>query len=250
MGFQTGWRALLSTPDPGRDITVATFNVRQGDELEAGPRELMVEWGADVAAFQECGFRFAEAIRGMEDWHTWTGQTQCLVSRFPILDTRVMPRDVIESAGGSGLVVSHQLQGRDGPFWITHVHLETPRAGINLIRRGSLLRGIDVLRRDSFLREIEHRQARAFAASRGGPHIVVGDFNTPSESRIYRSEWRGWTNAFSGAGFGLGGTRLNGWFRARIDHVVVDDGWMVVDAWLGQDVGSDHLPMVATVRRR
>ncbi len=250
MGFQTGWRALLTTPEPGRDLTVATFNIRGGNELALGPRELMVEWGADVAAFQECGFRFAEAIRGMEDWHTWTGQTQCLVSRFPVLDTRLMPRDVIESAGGSGLVASHLLDGDEGPFWLTHVHLETPRAGLSLIRRGSLWQGIDVVRRDSFLREVEHRQARGFAAGQDGPHIVVGDFNTPPESRIYRTQWDGWTNAFSRIGFGMGGTRLNGWIRARIDHVLVDDAWKVVDARLGEDVGSDHLPMIATVRRR
>jgi endonuclease/exonuclease/phosphatase (EEP) superfamily protein YafD len=52
------------------------------------------------------------------------------------------------------------------------------------------------------------------------------------------------------AGFGLGGTRLNGWFRVRIDHVVVDDSWEVLDARLGEDVGSDHLPLVATIGRR
>jgi endonuclease/exonuclease/phosphatase (EEP) superfamily protein YafD len=79
---------------------------------------------------------------------------------------------------------------------------------------------------------------------------VLGDFNTPAESRIHRSEWRGWTNAFSVAGFGLGGTRLNGWFRVRIDHVMVDDSWEVLDARLGEDVGSDHLPMLATIGRR
>jgi endonuclease/exonuclease/phosphatase family metal-dependent hydrolase len=172
------------------------------------------------------------------------------VSGLPLLETRVMDREVIERAGGSGLVVSHQLQGRDGPFWITNVHLDTPRAGLNLIRRGSVIEGIRVIRRDSFIREIEHRQARAFALEERGPHIVLGDFNTPTESRIYRGEWRGWTNAFSVAGFGLGGTRLNGWIRARIDHVLVDDAWEVVDARPGEDVGSDHLPMIANVRRR
>jgi endonuclease/exonuclease/phosphatase (EEP) superfamily protein YafD len=51
-------------------------------------------------------------------------------------------------------------------------------------------------------------------------------------------------------GRGLGGTRLNGWIRARIDHVVADDSWEIVEAEVGQDVGSDHLPMIATVRPR
>jgi endonuclease/exonuclease/phosphatase (EEP) superfamily protein YafD len=250
MGFRTAWRTLAPTSESGRRITVATFNLRSGDDVTLGPQALMERWDADVAVFQECGFRFAQAIRALERWDVWTGQTQCLVSGLPLLETRVMDREVIARAGGSGLVVSHQLQGRDGPFWITNVHLDTPRTGLSLILRGSVVEGIRILRRDSFLREIEHRQARAFALEEQGPHIVLGDFNTPAESRIHRSEWRGWTNAFSVAGFGLGGTRLNGWFRVRIDHVMVDDSWEVLDARLGEDVGSDHLPMLATIGRR
>jgi endonuclease/exonuclease/phosphatase (EEP) superfamily protein YafD len=250
MGFRTGWRRILPAADSGHPVTVATFNVRSGDQLTVGPLELLRLWGAEVAVFQECGFRFAQEIRGLEGWHAWAGQTQCLLSGLPLLETRVMPRDVIERAGGSGLVVSHRLQGPDGPFWLTNVHLDTPRSGINLVRRGSLIQGKSVIERELFLREIEHRQARAFALEAEGPHIVLGDFNTPPESRIYRSEWRGWTNAFSAVGFGLGGTRLNGWIRARIDHVVADAEWDVLDARLGEDVGSDHLPMIATVRRR
>jgi endonuclease/exonuclease/phosphatase (EEP) superfamily protein YafD len=250
MGYQTGWRSLLTSPDPTRDVTVATFNIRSGDSLALGPSALMAQMGADVAAFQECGYRFRTAIADLEDWHTWSGGSLCLVSRLPVLETHVMDAEVIQRAGGSGLVVSHLLEGNDGSFWLTNVHLETPRAGLSLIRRGSLARGIEALERDSFLREIEHRQARAFAAARAGPHIVVGDFNTPPESQIYRNEWRGWTNAFSAVGRGTGATRLNGWIRARIDHVVVDDAWTVVDARTGEVAGSDHLPMVARVRLR
>ena len=174
----------------------------------------------------------------------------CLLSRFPILQTRIMPAEVLQRAGGSGVVIAHLLDGYEGPFWLTNVHLGTPRAGLERIRRGSVLEGVRLLRRDSFLREIEHRQAAGFADDLSGPRIVMGDFNAPPESRIYRSEWDGWTNAFSRVGFGIGGTRLSGWIRARIDHVLVDDSWRVVDARLGRDAGSDHVAMVATVRRR
>jgi vancomycin resistance protein VanJ len=250
MGFQTGWRALLTTPDADRDITVASFNLRGGESLTAGPDRLMADWGADVAGLQECEHPYREAVRELEGWHTWSSGSQCLVSRFPVLETRVMDAEVVQRAGGSGLVVSHLLEGDEGPFWLTNVHLETPRDGLSLIRRGSLRQGIDVVERDTFLRDIEHRQARAFAAEHVEPRIVVGDFNTPPESQIYRTEWRGWTNAFSVAGRGFGGTRLSGWIRARIDHVLVDDSWTVVDARVGRDVGSDHLPMIATVRPR
>ncbi|MBT8488780.1 MAG: hypothetical protein HKN72_11850 [Gemmatimonadetes bacterium] len=250
MGFRTGWRGWLVGPDPTRDLTLATFNARGGASLTGTAESLIAEWGVDVAAFQECGHTLRTELRAMDGWHTWIGPSLCLQSRFPIVESRVMAADVIQQAGGSGIVGSHLIDGDDGPFWLTIVHLGTPRAGLERIRRGRLVEGARLLRRDSFLRAIEHRQAAAFAAEAGSPQIVLGDFNAPPESRIYRSQWEGWTNAFSRVGFGIGGTRLNGWIRARIDHVLVDDGWTVVDARMGEDAGSDHLPMIVTVRRR
>ena len=53
-----------------------------------------------------------------------------------------------------------------------------------------------------------------------GPFLVVGDFNAPVESVIYRRYWGDLRNAFSYAGFGFGSTRLNGWIRVRIDHIL------------------------------
>jgi endonuclease/exonuclease/phosphatase (EEP) superfamily protein YafD len=249
MGFQFGWRGLLTGADPDRDITVVTFNIG-GVGFRAGPGELLAEWDADVAAFQECEDPFSAAIYEVRGWHAWAEGSLCLVSRFPLLQTRVMDAEVIHRADGSGLVVSHLLQGDEGTFWLTNVHLETPREGLGLIRGGRVGEGVDQLERDAIMRDIEHRQARAFAAEQPGRKIVVGDFNTPPESRIYRTEWRGWTNAFTQVGRGFGGTRLSGWVRARIDHVLVDDSWTVVDARPGGDVGSDHLPMIARVRPR
>jgi vancomycin resistance protein VanJ len=250
MGFRTGWRALLTRADPARDMTVVTFNVGGGLSLSAGAAEMLAEWGADVAAFQECRHPLSEEIFELNGWHAWARGSLCLVSRFPVLESQIMDAEVIHRADGSGLVVSYLLDGDDGPFWLTNVHLDTPRDGLSLIRRGQVRQGVQVLERDTFLRGVEHRQARAFAAEGVGPRIVVGDFNMPPESRIYRAEWRRWTNAFSVAGRGLGGTRLSGWIRARIDHVLVDDSWTVVSARLGRDVGSDHVPMIATVRPR
>jgi endonuclease/exonuclease/phosphatase (EEP) superfamily protein YafD len=251
MGFRTGWRALLVRPDADRDITVVTFNIG-GASFRSGPGELLAEWAADVAAIQECGHPFSAAIYELRGWHVYAQSegSQCLLSRFPILETHVMDAEVIGRAGGSGLVVSHLLQGDRGTFWITNVHLETPREGLLLLRDGRVGEGVDVLERDMYLREIEQRRARTFAGQRSGRHIVVGDFNTPPESRFFRTEWRGWTNAFSAVGRGLGATRLSGWVRARIDHVLVDDSWRVVEARPARDVGSDHLPMIATVRPR
>ena len=108
--------------------------------------------------------------------------------------------------------------------------------------------------RDAYLKpfrtEIEQSRAARWAAEFPHPQIVVGDFNSPPESPIYRDAWSGWTNAFSLSGRGFGYTRMNGWIRARIDHILTDDRWKVVRAWVGPGVGSDHKPILAEVRLR
>jgi endonuclease/exonuclease/phosphatase (EEP) superfamily protein YafD len=174
----------------------------------------------------------------------------CLASRFPILGVAEMEREALQSAGGSGVVVTYTVDPGRGPIGVTIVHLETPRAGFELIRAGNLRAGIPKVDEKSFLRGIELRRASAWVDTLPGPQLVLGDFNTPPESRLFRDHWRGWQNAFSVAGRGLGGTRLNGWIRARIDHVLASGEWKVEDAWLEEDVGSDHLALGTRLRLR
>ena len=108
-----------------------------------------------------------------------------------------------------------------------------------------------MIQEKSHLRTTELAQARRWVdRSSEIPHIVAGDFNTPPESQAYRRAWADWIHAFSHVGRGYGGTRLSGWIRPRIDHIPADRSWSVVDARVGEDLGSDYLPVVATVRLR
>ena len=161
-----------------------------------------------------------------------------------------MDREAFAVAGGSALVHTYLLDWVGDTVAVTNVHLETQREGLDLFRQGRLSEAIPRLKEKSALRSIEHRAARRFAASHEVPAIAAGDFNTPPESRAYRVEWDSWTNAFDERGRGLGATRMNGWIQARIDHVMVDGSWRVVSVEVAEDVGSDHLPVVAEVRRR
>jgi endonuclease/exonuclease/phosphatase (EEP) superfamily protein YafD len=103
------------------------------------------------------------------------------------------------------------------------------------------------LEENSELREIESRRARAWADGAMTPTIVAGDFNTPPESSNFREHWAGFDNAFSVAGFGFGATKFNGWIRLRIDHVLLGDGLHAVRAFVGDDVWSDHRPVIVDV---
>jgi vancomycin resistance protein VanJ len=250
MGFRTGWRSLLPSEEQDGDLRVVSFNAGGGVDLTRTPMTMLREWRADVAAFQECAGDLSAALRETPEWYVDIRSGVCFVSRFAITDVTEMEREALESAGGSGVAVTYTLDVNGSPLHVTNVHLETPRAGFELIRGGHLREGIPKIREKSFLRGIELRRARIWADGFTGPQIVLGDFNTPPESRAYRQVWAEWQNAFSLAGRGLGGTRQNGWIRARIDHILANRDLKVMDAWIGEDLGSDHLPIVATLRLR
>jgi endonuclease/exonuclease/phosphatase (EEP) superfamily protein YafD len=250
MGLHSGWRALWVRPDPQKDIRIVTFNARGGEGVLPGLLGLIEDRRADVAAIQECGRSLAEGLRQLPGWHADTRTTLCLLSRFEIAAVREMDRSALELAGGSGVAVTYSLDPAVAPFFLTVVHLDTPRAGLALVRSGRVTEGISRTGETSVLRRAELRQARAWVDTFRGPRIVVGDFNTPPESRSYRESWGGWQNAFSEMGRGFGGTRMNGWIQARIDHILADDSWTVVRAELGEDLGSDHRPVVAELRLR
>jgi len=250
MGLRTGWRRVFTWENRDRDIRVASFNVAGGRSITLAPTDLMLDWGADVAAFQECGGMLRDAIGSLRDWHTDTRSSLCLISRFEILETLEMDREALQFAGGAGLVVTYLLDVNGEHVLLTNIHLETPRAGLEQIRAGRLDEGVSKLEEKSSLREIELRRARRWVDRFSGPQIVTGDFNTPPESPIYRDAWSDWQNAFSLAGRGFGGTRMNGWIRARIDHILANDEWKVVRSWVARGAGSDHRPIVAVLRRR
>jgi len=248
MGMRIGWRRLIVRPDPSRDITVASLNAMGGEALTKSTVELLHDWGADIAAVQECGSDYARTLTGLLDWHTDTTSTVCLISRFPILDVIQMSNEGLREAGGAGVVVTALLDIDGARVFVTNIHLETPRAGLERIRAGQLISGASTLRGKSALREIELRRARRWVDQFDGPHIVAGDFNTPAESPIYRAAWSDWQNGFSRVGRGFGGTRWNGWIRARIDHVLANTDWIPLRAWNGDNVGSDHVAMIARLR--
>ncbi|MDH4043807.1 MAG: endonuclease/exonuclease/phosphatase family protein [Gemmatimonadota bacterium] len=250
IGLHTGWRRVFVAPDPVRDIRVMSFNTEGERGLAWAPAGVLEALEVDVAALQECRGEIARRMATLEGWHTDARGGACLVSRFPILAVSQMDRDAVRAAGGAGLVVTYRLDVEGREIQLTNLHLDTPRKGLEAIRSGRIDEGAPMLEGKSAIRTLEHRFARQWVDTLAGPRLVLGDFNSPPESPMYRSHWGDWQNAFSQVGVGLGGTRLNGWIRARIDHILADDAWIVVRSWLGPTLASDHAPILADLRLR
>jgi endonuclease/exonuclease/phosphatase (EEP) superfamily protein YafD len=248
MGGRTGWRRLLPHA-AGPHVRILTFNANGGDVVAPRLGRLLAEWHPDFVALQECGPSLAEVVGRLPGWFHHRVRELCFLSRYPLLDSMVMDRRALEGLkqsaadiGGSGDVVRYTVQMPRGAVNVTNLHLETPRKGLESLITGTF--SAAKLRSNTELRRVESDLAVKWVDAGTAPAIVAGDFNMPVESRIFQGAWGDFTDAFSRAGFGFGMTRLNGWIRVRIDHVLTGRGWYADGAQLGPDLGSDHLPLI------
>ncbi len=247
MDFRTGWRAWLPVGD-GQRIRVMTFNTN-GDGIVANRLGLILEqWSPDVLALQECGPPQREALDALEKWFVDT-DVGCLATRFPIDSIAVMPREHFQPVEGAAIVARYHLQSPHGPIVVTNIHVETARHGLEqlLLREENATGAVND---NTTLRDLESQQARRWVDAGGGPAIVLGDFNMPIESAIYRQHWGDFSNAWNRAGRGFGHTKDTGWILLRIDHVLTDGGWRAIAATVGPSYGSDHWPVIVDLLKR
>lgn len=225
-------------------IRVVTFNMAGRADVAARLPSLIAASAADVLAIQECAPEVGPGLFAAIGYRVERGPSTCLVSRWPIVSVAEQPAETVRDAGGSGWVTRYRIEGPAGGFDLTNVHLDTPRDGFEAMLQGRS-NGPALVRRGIVLREIESRRARRWVDQGEGPRLVVGDFNTPVESVIFRTYWGDLVEAFDRAGFGFGFTRYNGWIRLRIDHILAGPGLRPVRAEVLPDYGSDHRPMMA-----
>ncbi len=129
-------------------------------------------------------------------------------------------------------------------FVVTNSHLPTMQVGMRAILGGDL---------DSF-RAHETWRAEQLDALRveverldEWPGLVAGDLNTPADSPLLEPLRERFTFAFDRAGWGYGYTRPTFPPWTRIDHILADPRWDARRCWVGPDLGSDHLPLLAEV---
>ena len=205
----------------------------------------------DVVLLQECGnSNVSEMVP--QGWNVAKAGHLGVASPYELQDQQVATSSYPPSKWPPtrGLYVSVGTPG--GPIDVCSVHLRTAQKGIvPVLDRHTV---VNPSQKYILKRELESRRRQAEELARWmeqfrGPLIIAGDFNMPSDSVIYRSCWGPYTNAFSQAGLGFGRTRwisMRGvTFGVRIDHILTNEHWRPQSCWVGPDVGSDHLPVIA-----
>jgi vancomycin resistance protein VanJ len=222
-------------------LRIMTQNVGNSRVSAGALNEFMRVHTVDVAALQECPFYdLAPATLG---WHFFYGGDLCLVSRFPftVLDT-ADPDNLWQHPGREP-----QRFLIDTPVarvQLLNVHLITVREALEaIVRRPQAgFAALDSYRGAAMR---ESAAARERIRTRPEPAIVVGDFNLPVDSTVYRTYWGDMANAFSICGRGFGHTKLTSAFGIRIDHVLTSAPLACTNAQvLTSPYGGDHRPLI------
>jgi vancomycin resistance protein VanJ len=129
----------------------------------------------------------------------------------------------------------------EGEREIAVLHLPTPRPGLEevLARRLNAVEKLQAVIQD---RDRSSSQARKWI---GDCQLVIGDFNQPAESVVYRRDWGRYRNAFSDTGLGWGWTMHTDHAAVRIDHILYAAPWTCRASLVGPDLGSAHRPVLA-----
>lgn len=270
LGFAVSFRSLVGGAGRG-DLRVASFNTGSRRTSMERLKAFVAKERPDVLALQECDLPEPELTTAFPGWFVHVDRGMCLVSRHRILEAHSRDRRDVWDAGGHGAILRYAIALPDRAtaaapsgapeapqpdaqvppgaraFSLVNLHLETPREAIEALMRG-LWKQAAEHDRVIALRAWESELARQWVDEAPHPPIVVGDLNMPVDSAIYRRFWSDFENAFSRAGLGFGATKLTRWFGIRIDHVLAGPGWTTERAWIGPDLGSDHLPILADLR--
>jgi vancomycin resistance protein VanJ len=228
-------------------LRILTANNGDGATIERLRAVIQAE-RPDVMAFEEYGPLPPEQLVGA-GWHWKLAYGPVIFSRYPIIQS--------ESLSGHGLgrygtvAMRVLLDTPAGKIWVCCQHLNTPREGFEdlaITRHG--ITGVDTINQITSQRDFESKAVRQWVQQLSGPTVIVGDFNMPVESRLYRRDWSAYQNAFSTAGWGYGHTKFTHWHGVRIDHILADDNWRITDCHVAAPTGGDHRPLVADLALR
>lgn len=210
----------------------------------------------DLVALQEASRPPRLLLDHFEGWHQVQVRGLWVASKWPLRLLGECQTDLFAHLSG----IAVEVDAPFGKFVLADLHLMTARKSLVELRPLELASGDSqlALAGATVERMQEARQAREFVTkhSTERPVIVVGDFNMPTSSSVYRASFGDLTNAFEASVWGFGFTAPCKHFRwwptntpwQRIDHIVANEAWQVRECHVGEWDGSDHRLISATLR--
>jgi vancomycin resistance protein VanJ len=251
MGLCIPWKIRSSQ---GPKIRVLTCNVGGRGTNTGKLNQLISKSKADIVALQECDAK-QEAIFP-KGWRFIREGEFIVASHYPLKLEAIHKSMEPPHQWPRIYLLQCRIQTPIGKISFSSLHLPSPHPALSSIldRRKILnLSNLQKLNDDEILRGKASKEISRFLQAGSNPMIIAGDFNMPTESVFYRRDWLDYSNAFSNAGFGYGLTMkvvIRGFqYGVRIDHILMNGSLDAEKCWLAPDVGSDHLPVIADIRR-
>ncbi len=194
----------------------------------------------------------------LQDWHVASEGEFLVASKYPV---RFVDKCHPESFQRTS-VARFEIDTPAGKVLLYDLHQMTPRRALTALRPDSIITETGRGELEAFLGQLAdeaHETGEFVEGTRDRkPALIVGDFNMPSDSSLYRMYWSGLTNAFNTVGTGYGYTFPcqrqfqwpSGFPWMRIDHVLASEHWRIRRCWVGSSNGSDHRPIAAVVELR
>lgn len=232
-------------------IRVVSYNTDYSRSLGRRVAFDVAAWDADIASFIDCRPDVRQALLEVPNTTLVAQGFLCLLSRYDITEHERIPQarldpEVRARAGRSGRVHRFVLNVHGRPVTLYVLHLETPRNALFAARHLDFSQ----LSSDAAYRAADSRTASRWIDRSTPALIVMGDFNLPVESTIYRRDWGDLTNVFDEVGFGFGHTMFAGRHRVRIDHVLIGSAFEPLSSRVLSGYPSEHQPVVVELRLR
>jgi vancomycin resistance protein VanJ len=248
MGFCLPFAWLTSRDGP--TIRVLTCNV-DGDAVDIYRFGALVDLTKpDLVALQECPSHLR--LIWPNGWHVRRTGQLLIASPHPLGIETPFRSCRIPGPWPPHTGMRCRVSLPSGDIGFCCVHLRTPRSGLSqVLDRQTLVspaRSTE-LANEIAIRRLDSDDLAGWLHDWPVPWLAAGDFNMPDDSSIFRSSWGHCSNAFPAAGLGFGYTKwtpIHGLsYGLRIDHILGGATMTPRRCWVGPDVGSDHLPLLA-----
>lgn len=243
MGLSIPLHPLVSPRIEGPRIRVLSYNTGGGDLPIPGLIRLIDRERIDAIAFQETG-KSSSVVRALSARGWSCDRTGALASRYPIVAQLATLEDdaTTESRFGAHLNRVRVRTPQGTEFILASVQMPTLRPGFYQFLEG------DISRLQLHIDWWRHELARVvdqLSDTDETPLLVAGDFNMPSDDSSMAALREYLRFGFEDAGWGYGYTRPSKTPWVRIDHILASSHWVFARCWVGPDLGSDHLPVMA-----